>query len=91
MTDTTAMVQTTALSTQPLDALASDEAAVVVAISGGRGFVSRLASLGFVPGASVTMVHNYGRGPIIVSVHQTHIALGRGQAAKILVHKESDL
>lgn len=46
---------------------------------------SRLATLGFTPDARVTMVQNFGRGPIIVMVRGTRIALGRGEAEKVMV------
>lgn len=52
---------------------------------GGHSFLSRLASLGFTPGARLDVVQNYGRGPIIVSLRGTRVALGRGEAEKILV------
>ncbi len=74
-----------------LDNLAARQRGVIMGVTGGRGFVSRLATLGFVPGASVTMVQNYGGGPLIVSVRDTKIALGRGQAARILVHREESV
>ncbi len=54
-------------------------------MKGGHGFLSRLASLGFTPGARLQVVQNYGHGPIIVNVRDTRVALGRGEAAKILV------
>ena len=88
MNETTAGVVANA-SPDPLDGLAARESAVVMAVTGGRGFVSRLATLGFVPGARVTMVQNYGRGAVIVAVRQTRIALGRGQAAKVSVRREA--
>jgi len=44
-----------------------------------------VAALGFTPGVEVTVVQNYGRGPILVTVRDTHIALGRGEALKVLV------
>jgi ferrous iron transport protein A len=47
--------------------------------------VSRLAALGFTIGAEVTMVQNFGHGPLIVLVRDTRVALGRGEAAKVLV------
>jgi len=50
--------------------------------------MSRLATLGFTPGAKLTMVQNFGRGPLIVSIRGTRIALGRGEAAKVYVTKE---
>lgn len=55
---------------------------------GGHHFLSRLASLGFTPGARLRVVQNYGRGPIIVSVRETRVALGRGESEKILVGPE---
>ncbi|MHB8087717.1 MAG: FeoA family protein [Anaerolineaceae bacterium] len=51
----------------------------------GRELTSRMTSLGLTPGASVEVLQNYGRGPIIVSVRGTHVALGRGEARKLLV------
>lgn len=57
----------------------------VVALRGGQGFVGRMAALGFTPGAIVRIVRNPGRGPIIVSVLDTQIALGRGQARHVVV------
>lgn len=69
----------------PLTALGSHQRGTVVELYGGRGLVSRLAALGFTPGAEVIMVRNDGRGPVIVSVLDTQIALGRGQANKITV------
>jgi ferrous iron transport protein A len=56
-------------------------------MNGGHHFLSRLASLGFTPGASLQVVQNYGRGPIIVNIRDTRVALGRGEACKILVNR----
>lgn len=60
----------------------------VIEIKGGRGFHSRMASLGLTMGSKVKVLHNYGRGPIIILVRDTRIALGRGEAEKIMVEKE---
>ncbi len=73
-----------------LSELGVDEQSAVLQLGGGRGFVSRLAILGFTPGALLTMVQNFGRGPVIVSVRDTRIALGRGEAAKILVRRKNN-
>lgn len=54
-------------------------------MAGGHTFLSRLASLGFTPGARLEVVQNYGHGPLIVSLRGTRVALGRGEAEKILV------
>ena len=68
-----------------LSALAPGEVGVVRQLAGGRGFVSRLATLGFTPGVKVNMVQNFGHGPLIVNIRDTRIALGRGEAAKVVV------
>ena len=54
-------------------------------LGGGKDFVSRMAVLGFTVGVEVRVVQNYGRGPVIVSVRDTRVALGRGEALKVLV------
>jgi Fe2+ transport system protein FeoA len=72
----------------PLTELKSTESAIVRQLSGGVGFRSRLASLGFTPGAQITMLRNMGHGPVIVRLRGTRIALGRGEAHKILVEAD---
>ena len=69
----------------PLASLAPNEAGIVEYLAGGWGLTSRLATLGFTPGARVKMVQNFGHGPIIVMVRDTRIALGRGEAQKVIV------
>ncbi len=59
--------------------------ATILAFEDGRAVNNRLASLGFTPGVRVNMTQNYGRGPLIVTVRGTRVALGRGEAAKIIV------
>jgi ferrous iron transport protein A len=61
-------------------------------LAGGRGFVGRLAALGFTPGARIRMMQNFGHGPLIVLVRDTRLALGRGEAMKVQVvrSEESD-
>ena len=74
--------------TTTLSDLAPGEMGVVHKLAGGWGFTSRLATLGFTPGAELTMVQNFGRGPLIVNIRGTRIALGRGEAAKVAVTKK---
>ena len=71
----------------PLSALQAGEQGVMVKLTGGRGMLSRMASLGFTPGAEVTIMQNFGRGPIIARVRDARIALGRGEASKIHVRR----
>ena len=70
-----------------LNELRSREEGAVVELRGERGFIARLAPLGFTPGVPLTMVQNYGHGPLIVRVRDTRIALGRGEAAQIIVQR----
>lgn len=70
-----------------MSTLAKGEHAVVLAFGGGRAVQNRLASLGFTPGVDVDMTQNYGFGPLIVTVRGTRVALGRGEASKILVRR----
>jgi len=65
--------------------LRPNEEGTVVTLDGGYGFVSRLTALGFTPGATVSMVRNHGHGPLIVSLLDTQIALGRGEASRVQV------
>ena len=72
----------------PLSSLGSGEVGVVQDLSGGRGFVSRAVALGFTPGTEIAMVQNFRYGPLIVVVRDTHVALGRGEAAKIQIRRQ---
>ncbi len=71
----------------PLTTLPRGEVGVVHELVGGVGFRSRLATLGFTPGARLTMLQNFGHGPLIVNIRDTRIALGRGEATKVLVER----
>ena len=73
-----------------LTKLAPREEGVMVKMHGGAHFVSRMATLGFTPGAPLTMVQNFGHGPLIVLIRDARIALGRGEANKILVRKRNN-
>jgi ferrous iron transport protein A len=70
---------------KPVSELEAGKSGVVRRFQGGKEFVNRMATLGFTAGAEVRVVQNYGRGPIIVSVRDVRIALGRGEAFKVLV------
>jgi Fe2+ transport system protein FeoA len=57
----------------------------VRALRCGQRLAGRLAALGLTPGSKVEVLQNPGRGPVLVLVRGTRVALGRGQAGKILV------
>lgn len=68
-----------------LSEMHAGENGTISAFNGGRPVCNRLTSLGLTPGARVDITQNYGRGPLIIKVRGTLIALGRGEAAHILV------
>lgn len=47
----------------------------------------RLLDMGLVPGTRVIVVNNQNRGPMLIEVRDSKMALGRGLASKILVYK----
>ncbi len=72
-----------------LSEISVGEDATILAFQDGRAVNNRLASLGFTPGVQVNMTQNFGHGPLIVTVRGTRVALGRGEAAKIIVERGS--
>ncbi len=67
--------------------LQSGEKARMVDTQYGHVDFSRMASFGLTPGVTITVIQNFGSGPMIVQVRGSHIALGRNQAAKIFVQR----
>jgi len=66
------------------------KSARVVGCAGGHGLKCRLAAMGFTPGSRITVLNNHRGGPVLVMVHGTRVALGRGQAAQVLVQAEEE-
>lgn len=71
--------------TKTLSEIEEGARVTVVAIQGGRGIRRRLTTMGLMPGAKITVMLNGGRGPFVVSVKNSRMALGRGVADKIMV------
>jgi ferrous iron transport protein A len=71
----------------PLSALQAGEYGTIIDLAAGKSVLSRMASLGFTPGAHVSVVQNFGRGPLIALVRGARIALGRGEARRIRVRR----
>jgi ferrous iron transport protein A len=69
----------------PLSDVHTGVKAVIHTLSGGHDFAARVAVLGFTIGEKVTILQNCGNGPVLVGVRGSRIALGRGEARKILV------
>jgi ferrous iron transport protein B len=66
--------------------LKENEEGVVRSVSGGERLTSRLASMGIVPGTTVKVLRN-SAGAVIVLASDTRLALGRGEASRIVVSK----
>ncbi len=74
----------------PLSFLRTGQRGMVVRILCGRGLIGRIASMGFTPGTEVKLLQNYGHGPLIARVRDARLALGRGEANKIIVRIIAD-
>jgi Fe2+ transport system protein FeoA len=57
----------------------------LIAITGGRGIRSKLYSMGLVPGVKFTVLNRHGKGPVMVAVKDSRLAIGYGMAEKIIV------
>ena len=68
-----------------LEDLLPGEQALVVELQGGHSLLSRMAAMGFTPGVEVSLIQNTRHGPLIACVRGARIAVGRGEARKILV------
>jgi ferrous iron transport protein A len=65
------------------------QAGTVVEILGGHGLVRRLDALGIRPGRKVTKMSSaLFRGPVMLRVNSTQVAVGFGMARKIIVVAE---
>jgi len=64
----------------------------VVGVMGGHGLIRRLDALGIRPGRKVTKLSStLFRGPIILRVDNTQVAVGFGMARKIIVEVDKYL
>ena len=69
-----------------LTQLKAGQKGTVVAIDGGIGVVSKLSGMGLRPGKKITKISaQFIRGPQVVAVGHTKIAVGFGMGRKILV------
>lgn len=63
----------------------SGKTAVIEGINAGHGLAGRLAAMGLLPKATVTVVRDGRSGPVILNVKGSRVMLGRGMAQKITV------
>lgn len=71
-----------------LDQVYENRKAKVIDIKGGSGIRQRLSQMGIHPGDEITMLR-YGalRGPTLIEIHGSQVALGRGIASRIIVEE----
>lgn len=69
----------------PLAMIREGTRTVLRSVQGGRNLRGRLAALGLIPGAEITVLRNAHGGPFVVAVNNARICLGRGMAMKIEV------
>ena len=70
-----------------LSEIATGTRVVFRGVNAGRALSSRLAAFGLVDGAQLEVLQNSARGPVLVRVHNTRVALGRNEATKVLVEE----
>ena len=69
-----------------LDQLRFGQRARIIGIAGGRGLQRRLQQIGIHPGDMVSLAAQGSfRGPILIAINGTRLALGRGVARRIRV------
>ncbi len=70
----------------PITSLAEGEEGIIHDIIGGHALISRLAGMGIALNTKIRFVRASG-GLVVVQVAETRVALGTGEAAKILVSR----
>ena len=68
-----------------LDSLPTGYRGKIIHVDAGPGLTSRLFQMGLVSGTEVKVIHNDGRGPVVLEVRGVEIALSRGVAKKVIV------
>lgn len=72
----------------PLGFLQVGHEAIVKELIGGKVICQRLAGLGITNGTGVKVIKNDTSGPVIISVREGRLALGRGITLKIMVEEK---
>jgi len=70
----------------PVTSLEEGEEGIIQLIAGGGSLLSRLAGMGIAPAVRIKVLRN-SSNLFILQVAETRIALGRGEASKIIVQK----
>ena len=68
-----------------LDFLKPGDSGKIELINGRQNFLSRISGIGFSLNEKIEMLQNNRRGPVIVSLRGSEVALGRKEASSILI------
>jgi Fe2+ transport system protein FeoA len=74
---------------RPLTMVKSGQPVRLVEITAGQRLRRRLTELGLIPGTELKVMQANG-GPLLLAVHDSRLALGRGMAHKIMVEEARD-
>jgi ferrous iron transport protein A len=74
----------------PLSLAPAGEPMTIVDVRAGSRLRHRLSDLGLVPGTVIEVVQSLGRGPVILALGDSRLALGRGASHKVLVVQVSN-
>jgi len=69
----------------PMDQLKPGNTGRITKMKGKRGFLSRISGIGFSVNEPVEMLQNNKKGPVIVSIRSSEIALGRKEASAVFI------
>jgi len=70
--------------TSPLSTVMMGQTVRLVSIDAGKKLTHRLTELGLTPGVELMIVHDSG-GPLLLSVRDSRVAVGRSMASKLYV------
>jgi ferrous iron transport protein A len=75
-----------------LTEMKTGQTGIVIEVLGGHGLIRRLDALGIRPGRKVTKLSStLFRGPVMLRVDNTQVAVGFGMARKITVEADKSL
>ena len=75
-----------------LTEMKTGQTGIVIEVLGGHGLIRRLDALGIRPGRKVTKLSSaLFRGPVMLRVDNTQVAVGFGMARKIIVQTDKSL
>lgn len=72
----------------PLNAVNNGETVSIESLNGGKVFIQRISDLGFTKNTELTVLDNSFCGPILIKIKESRIAIGQGEANKIIVSKK---